>query len=266
MNKKLQVFLSVLVALAFLAATSAPAFAAGPRHLSLLDIQHWSGKGLILRFEALNGAYTRSELKGSYALIGNNEFGMDCNIDDDGKVVCVVGDAIAQFTGRSATVLLAGQGFFITIPERKQPAYCYNIYGLMTDDFEGFVAAMEELTPEEDAPPMDEPLDPFETIFSYWYPATVGRECSATPPSVGDILNFDHPYEQELRDLFGPEFFNTFLGDEEGDLTTALFTDELLWAEAPEEMRLCLYQGAPAYYAWLYIFLGTIYCGGLIPV
>jgi hypothetical protein len=265
MNKKLQIFLSVLVAFSFLAATSASAFAAGPRYLSLIDIQHWQGKGLILRFEAVNGEYSRQELKGSYALIGNKEFGIDCNVDDDGRVVCVVGDAIAQFTGRNTKIIIDGQVFFITVPERKQPAYCYNIYGLMTDDFEGFVGAIEELNLEEEGPLSEEPVDPFEIIFSYWYPASVGRQCSATPPSVGDILNFDHPYEDELRDLFGAEFFDNMSLFGEGDMTTAIFTDGVFWEDAPEEIRVCLYQGAPAYYAWLYLLFGQIYCEGLLP-
>ncbi|MCG2786155.1 MAG: hypothetical protein L6461_13735 [Anaerolineae bacterium] len=267
MRKNFQFVTALFLALTLIILTAAPAFAAGPRYLTLVDIQHWSGKGLVLKFEIVNGEYTRQELKGSYALVGNNEFGIDCNIDDNGKVVCVIGDAIAQFTGRTATVVIDGQGFYITVPERKDAKYCYNIYGLMTDDFEGFVDAMEGVLPE--APAATAPAaivespDPFDIIFFYWYPATVGRECSATPPTVGDILNFDHPYENELRDLFGEEFFeNSIFG--EGDMTTAIFTNELFWEGAPEEFA-CMYQETPAYYAWIYLILGIIYCGGPTP-
>ncbi len=266
MRKGVQVFVSCIIAITLVFLTVIPAFASGPRYLTLVDIQHWAGKGLVLKFEVVNGEYTRQELKGSYALIGDKEFGIDCNIDDNGKVVCVVGDAIAQFTGRVATVVVDGQGFYITVPVRKelQFAYCYNIYGLMTDDFEGFVDAMEGFPKNPEANAVIEEPDPFDIIFSYWYPATVGRECSATRPTAGDILNFDHPYEAELRELFGEDFFEQpFFGEE--DMTTAIFMDELSWETAPEEIFACLYQGAPAYYAWLYLMLGIILCEGPIP-
>jgi len=240
-----------------LAISAAPAFAAGPRMLTLVDISHWAGKGLVLKFEVSGGEYSESELTG-YAEISGREFGLDCNIDDDGRVACVIGDAIAQFVGRSAAVVVAGEGFWITVPGRLEPNYCYNIYGLMTDDFDGFVEAFN-----------DDEYSLTESLFEYWYPAQVGYTCSAESPMFSDMINFDHAYEAQLAALFGDKFEDYLMCREDEsdcmsfDMTSAIFLDEtwleLLRAGDPEaDYEACYLEnltGTPAYYGMIYLEL-----------
>jgi hypothetical protein len=277
MIKNFKFVTSFFLAFVLVILSVAPAFAAEPRYLTLVDIAHWKGKGFVLKFEATQ-PYDKQELTGGYVKVGDNEFGMDCNIGESGKIVCVVGDGIAQFVGHKATVVLAGQLFYITVPARVSPTanYCYNIYGLMTDDFDGFVEWFEGSSGPESAVEGLAQEEP-DFLGGYWYPAKVGTFCSDTKPLLGDIINFDHPYESEMRELLGDDFdeFWGFFGDDfvDMDFTIAEFLDET-WEEVygfdPSDPYDACYidalQNVPAYYGLFYLlFLPLFHDCGVMP-
>ncbi len=140
MKKSLFLFLSLLSLVVLL--TSLAAAPAEVRLLKLVSIEHWFNKGVVFKFQ-VTGKFSQEELKG-FVNISDREFGLDCSFDDYGFLTCVGGDALDQFVGRQGVVVVAGQGFFVTIPPRYAfnpppsqagPAplplpveYCYNLY------------------------------------------------------------------------------------------------------------------------------------------
>jgi hypothetical protein len=280
MNKQFKVMTSLFLALVLVFLSVAPALATGPRYLTLIDMAHWEGKGFVLKFESTH-PYDKQELKGGYVKVGSNEFGMNCNIDDSGIIVCVAGNGIAQFAGRQATVVLAGQLFYISVPARVSSSieYCYDIYGLMTDDFDGFVEWMEfgegPLGPQSVVE--GQAQEESDLLGGYWYPSKVGRICSDTKPQLTDIVNFEHPYEKELQELLGEDFYDfwEFFGDDfvDMDFTSAVFLDES-WMEVSEfdpddpfgACYINAFQNIPAYYGFFYLIFLPLFndCGGIL--
>ena len=220
-----------------------PVFAQGGRSIKLVGVNHWNGKGVVFKFE-VTGEFSPAELRG-FARIGDHEFGLDCNFNDDGLLVCVAGNSIGDYVGQSVIVFLNGQAFYAQIPVKKiltPPQYCYDIQGLMTDDFEGFVAAME-----------GEEADPLTLLDTYWYPAVVGNHCTDDEPQTGDFIDFDHPYENQLDALFG--------SDPEGeafDITMAIFVGpDVETLGATEEIDACI-STIPSYYGLIRLMTCTI--------
>ncbi len=127
--------------------------------ISLIGVDNVAGKGVKFTFDV--DGFTKDQLTG-FVLISGNEFPMDCNFKDDGKLVCVAGGGINQFIGQPGIVVLAGQGFnFGQIPPKRAPAtvYCYDVWDYFSVTF---------------------------PIGGSWY--FLGENCQYSPAEAGDVI------------------------------------------------------------------------------
>src|SRR5919108_961301 len=121
-KKKMKNFFSWLIAIVML--TSAFAFNTGKAKAAglmiYLDGRFVPGKGVVFLFEPDDHKY--KDLKGASIFAGSNDHNLSCSFnEEDGEktVVCVVGGGITRYAGQTGVIYLAGQIFYVTIPERK---------------------------------------------------------------------------------------------------------------------------------------------------
>ncbi len=208
-------FSAVFTLVVTLFAMVSPALAKEPRSIKLVSVNYWGSKGVVFKFE-VTGDFSPAELQG-FVRISGHEFPLDCSSNDEGLLVCVAGDGIGAYAGSSAIVILNGQGFFTSLPQKKEfsgaPLYCYPIYGLMPVNGD-LQATLQSPGPN--------PLAGF-------YPAVVGTHCTIDPPKNGVIIDFDHPYEAQLAAVLPPGFFIPLLSQQYPqikDWTFAIFVDD----------------------------------------
>lgn len=199
--KKLFSFLVVLV---FTFAVASPALAAEPRSITLIGVEHVN-KGLVFKF-AVTGSWEPGELEG-YLSVSGNQYVLDCQFNDDGvTLVCISSYNSGGHAGQQGVVVLAGQGFYFgTIPNKKEPGFCFDIWALYLDLVQ--FAADESLTEEElldllyeDNPIYDGWLE-YTLEEGYMTPAVVGEHCSYSMPEELDMITFEHP-QPIMTDLF----------------------------------------------------------------
>ena len=74
-------------------------------------------KGFVFIFEPDDHKY--KDLKGASIFAGSNDHKLSCSFnDDEGTVVCVVNGGITRYAGQTGVIYLAGQIFYVTIPDR----------------------------------------------------------------------------------------------------------------------------------------------------
>ena len=114
--KKVSSFLIALVVLisAFLSSASS-AQAAGV--ISYLDGRFIWGKGIVFLFEA--EGYKAKDLKNANIFAGSDYHKLHCSINKEmGRIVCVASGGLTEFADQAGVIYLAGQVFYVTIPDK----------------------------------------------------------------------------------------------------------------------------------------------------
>ena len=105
----------VVLASAFLFSAS-KAQAAGI--ISYLDGRFIWGKGIVFLFEA--DGFKAKDLKGANIFAGSDYHKLHCSINkDEGRIVCVASGGLTEFADQTGVIYLAGQIFYVTIPDKK---------------------------------------------------------------------------------------------------------------------------------------------------
>jgi hypothetical protein len=130
-NLTLILVLVSLLAILFTMAASAPDITV----LKLKETKFEPGKGVVLIFE-ITGKARKPHYEGTIFASGN-PYGMNCTVDDNSELVCVVGDAISQIEGQSVTGRILGFRFETVVPIKveanSQSASCTG-YSVSTEE------------------------------------------------------------------------------------------------------------------------------------
>jgi hypothetical protein len=113
---------SLLIAIVLLASAlslrASKAQAAGL--ITFVDGRFIWGKGIVFQFDAFD--VKNKDLKGANIFAGSDYHKMYCSYNDDTeKIVCVVGGGLTEFAGQTGVIYLAGQIFYVTIPNMGLP-------------------------------------------------------------------------------------------------------------------------------------------------
>ncbi len=112
-------FLSWLIAIVVLvsAFSSSASKAQAAGLMTYMDGRFVPGKGVVFIFEPSDHKY--KDLKGASIFAGSNDHKLSCSFNDDEEtVVCVVNGGITKYAGQTGVIYLAGQIFYVTIPDR----------------------------------------------------------------------------------------------------------------------------------------------------
>ena len=75
------------------------------------------GKGIVFLFDA--SEIKNKDLKGANIFAGSDYHKMYCSFNEDiEQIVCVVSGGLTEFAGQTGVIYLAGQIFYVTIPDR----------------------------------------------------------------------------------------------------------------------------------------------------
>ena len=75
------------------------------------------GKGIVFLFDA--SEIKNKDLKGANIFAGSDYHKMYCSFNEDiEQIVCVVSSGLTEFAGQTGVIYLAGQIFYVTIPDR----------------------------------------------------------------------------------------------------------------------------------------------------
>ena len=78
------------------------------------------GKGIVFVFGS--SGYRNRDVRNASIFVGSNFHDLGCTVDKDKeKIVCVLGGGFTQYAGQSGIIHLAGQVFYVTIPDRILP-------------------------------------------------------------------------------------------------------------------------------------------------
>ncbi len=218
----------------FLFAQASPAFADGGRSITLLEVIHRDGKGLIFKF-AVTGEWTQAELDAGYLLVDGVEYSLDCNFSDDGTMlICVAESGSGGQAGKAGWVVFDGQGIaYEVIPQKNNENFCYPVWGVQFNienimigeglsEEAALIALQEEL---DDIMDTGDGEDMAMFVFylmdeDYMTPISVGNYCSESEPETGDTIFFVHPDEQItdvfyfiFEDICGPGCLDELEGD-----------------------------------------------------
>ncbi len=79
------------------------------------------GKGVVFVFDA--SGYSNRDVKNASLSIGTSSFGLHCHVNKKaGKIICVAGGGLTWYAGQTGMVYLAGQAFYVIIPDRNLSA------------------------------------------------------------------------------------------------------------------------------------------------
>lgn len=75
------------------------------------------GKGISFSFDA--SGYKNKDLKNASILVGSNLHDLHCRLNKEKtKINCVAAGGLTQYAGEAGVIYLAGQVFYVTIPDR----------------------------------------------------------------------------------------------------------------------------------------------------
>jgi len=115
-----------LLVLSMLAAFTGTALAApaSAGTATLVSVVYVPGKGPVFTFE-VSGEFSRADLKGAVHVDGGGDFDLHCSQVDAATVVCTTSKKAA---GGNVSVTFGGETFWTTVPEVRQPDYCYSVW------------------------------------------------------------------------------------------------------------------------------------------
>ena len=78
------------------------------------------GKGVVFVFDA--SGYRNKDMKNTGIFAGSNFHDLYCTVNKiEEKIVCVARGSLTEFAGQTGVIYLAGQIFYVTIPDRIFP-------------------------------------------------------------------------------------------------------------------------------------------------
>ena len=78
------------------------------------------GKGIVFVFDA--PGYRNKDVKDANIFVGSNFHDLGCTVNqEEAKIVCTLGSGLTQYAGQTGVIYLAGQVFYVTIPDRTLP-------------------------------------------------------------------------------------------------------------------------------------------------
>ena len=150
----LVIVLSMLVA--FVGTVSAAPLASGTA--TLVSVDYIPGKGPVFTF-AVNGEFSKSELKGYLHIEGDGDFELHCSQVDSNMVKCTVSK---KATGKNVVLSWGGSTFWTAVP--VAPEFCYSVYDWNVSDT---------------------------SIYTNW--VNYGSNCQERPAKYGDLIEWYNP-------------------------------------------------------------------------
>lgn len=118
MKKVLSLAMAVIVLVSMFWVSVGPAGAAGL--ISYMDGRYVWGKGIVFVFDA--AGYRNKDVKHASILVASNFYDLHCTVDKEKEnIVCVLGGSLTAYAGQTGVIYLAGQVFYVTIPDKPQP-------------------------------------------------------------------------------------------------------------------------------------------------
>ncbi len=115
MKKIISFTMAVVILACTLWFSTGSATAAGT--ITYLGARFVWGKGVVFIFEA--SGYRNRDVKGATLSIGSSSFDVHCTVNKKaGKIICVAGGGLTQYTGQTGILYLAGHAFYVVIPAR----------------------------------------------------------------------------------------------------------------------------------------------------
>jgi hypothetical protein len=118
MRKILLAAIAVLVSFSMLSLSIVQAGAAGL--ITFVDGRYVWGKGIVFVFAATG--YRNRDVRDANMFAGSNFHDLYCTVDKEKEnIVCVARGGLTQYAGQTGVIYLAGQVFYVTIPDRTIP-------------------------------------------------------------------------------------------------------------------------------------------------
>jgi hypothetical protein len=118
MKKALSLVMAMIVMVAALGFSPGNANAAGL--ITYVDGRFVWGKGVVFVFAA--AGYRNKDVRDASIFVGSNFHDLYCTVDKDKEnIVCVAGGRLTQYAGQIGIIYLAGQIFYVTIPDKILP-------------------------------------------------------------------------------------------------------------------------------------------------
>ena len=118
MKKVLSFVTAAIVLVTAFSFNASPADAAGT--ITYVDGRFVWGKGIVFVFKA--SGYRNRDVKDANIFLGSNFHDLGCTVDKEKEnIVCVLGGGFTQYAGQTGILYLAGQVFYVTIPDRTLP-------------------------------------------------------------------------------------------------------------------------------------------------
>src|SRR5262245_56224273 len=119
MKKFLSLVMPVIVLVSALWVSAGSAGAAGM--ITYVDGRFVWGKGVVFVFDA--SGYRNKDVKNASIFAGSNFHDLYCTVNKIAeKIVCVARGSLTDYAGQTGIIYLAGQIFYVTIPDRVLPA------------------------------------------------------------------------------------------------------------------------------------------------
>src|SRR5215212_1773232 len=118
MKKVLLLAMTVILLISVLGVSAGNAGAAGL--ITYVDGRFVWGKGVVFVFKA--SGYGNKNVRNASIFAGSNFHDLYCTVDKEKEnIVCVAGGSLTEYAGQTGVIYLAGQIFYVTIPDRIFP-------------------------------------------------------------------------------------------------------------------------------------------------
>jgi hypothetical protein len=115
MKKVFSLLIAIVVLASAFSFSASKAQAAGL--ITFADGRFVWGKGIVFLFDA--SGIKNKDLKGANIFAGSDYHKLYCSFNkEEGRIVCVVSGGLTEFAGQTGVIYLAGQIFYVTIPDR----------------------------------------------------------------------------------------------------------------------------------------------------
>src|SRR5215216_1797659 len=118
MKKVLLLAMTVILLISVVGVSAGNAGAAGL--ITYVDGRFVWGKGVVFVFKA--SGYGNKNVRNASIFAGSNFHDLYCTVDKEKEnIVCVAGGSLTEYAGQTGVIYLAGQIFYVTIPDRVMP-------------------------------------------------------------------------------------------------------------------------------------------------